>query len=72
MVRREKARPVSSAPSICCESAGGVLFTCSACVQRGGGGGGGGQEERKGSEKEGVERWKGRDGRGKRGGEGSW
>lgn len=53
---------VSSAASICCESAGGVLFTLvclCVCVW-----GRGEQEERKGSVKEGVERWKGRDGRG--------
>lgn len=50
--------PSSSLASICSESAGGVLFR-QLCVRRGG------QEERKGSKTKGVERWKGRDGKGK-------
>lgn len=56
---------LSSAAPICSESAGGALFTrrcmrVCVCVKRGAG--------RKGTEKKGVERWKGRDGRGRKGG----
>lgn len=52
--RKKEESPLLFAAPICSEGAGGVLFTVLCmCVKRGG------LEERTGSEKEGVEGWKG-------------